>query len=551
MHQPVDWNAPSYEALVRRHAWRIPDRLNIAALAVDRHADGSGRPGLYYRDQDGGAGVFSFDQLKEWSDRLASGLASLGIAGGDRVAVFLPQRLETALAHLASAKAGAISVPLSPLFRENALEYRLKASGARVLVTDDEHYPFIAPLRSTLTDLRYVISCDQTTRGTEGFWRLVGDSPTGMSPADTSAGDPVMLIYTSGTAGPPKGALHAHRFLPGRLTGFELIHRFTRERFQGRPFWTSADWAWVGGLVDSVFTPWVLGCPVLAYRRRSFVPDDIFALIDETHARSLFLTPTALNMLRHVTGPRERYRLDVFSVHSAGEPLAGETCEWASQTFGSIYELYGMTEVGAIVGNSPFFPVRPGSMGKPYPGHDVALLDHDGLPVPDGETGEVAVHRDDPGMFIGYWNDPEGTAARFRDDYFLTGDLARRDVDGYFWYQGRADDMIKTSGYRVGPTEIEDALEKHPAVARAAVVAHPDPERGSIVKAFVVTRHGYEASEELADSIKLHVRQHLAAYEYPRQIVFARELPMTVTGKIRRAELRSPDADERFGIRRP
>jgi len=541
----IDWSAASYDELRRAHRWLIPERLNIAHIACDRHADGSGRLAIL---DDEGESVrrYTFDELAAMTDSLAAGLRGLGVERGDRVAVFLPQRVENALAHLAAFKLGAISVPLSPLFRADALEYRLGHSGARVLVTDAEHYPHFAPIRERLPELAIVLGCEEMP-GAESLWRLVREAAPLEGAVDTSADDPAMLLYTSGTTGMPKGVLHAHRFVPGRLDAFELTHRIESEHLGERPFWTPADWSWVAGLVDCLFTPLVFACPVLAHRRR-FDPLEALALIARHDVRSLFLPPTALNRMRMLGDAACTRDLSVFCVHSAGEPLTAETYAWASSTFGRVFDLYGMTEICALVGSSPYVPVRPGAIGRPNPGHEVVIVDDGGQPIEGPGEGQIAVGRDDPGMFLEYWNDPEATAARFSGDYMLTGDLARRDADGYFWYQGRLDDVFNTSGYRVGPTEIERALAKHPAVAQAAVVGVPDPERGAIVKAFVLLAQGASPSAGLAREIQDFVKGGLALYQYPRRIVFARDLPMTVSSKVRRCELRADDADERYGV---
>jgi acetyl-CoA synthetase len=544
----IDWSAPSYEEVRRRHRWAIPDRLNIAHIACDRHADGRGQLAMTCVDEDGRLSRHTFDDLAGGSGRLASVLAAFGVTRGDRVAVYLPQRVETALAHLAAFKLAAVTVPLSPLFRAEALRYRLHHSGAKVLVTDAEHLGYA---REALdgTNIR-VLSCDDPAPGAEPFWPLVREAAP--SPcAETHADDPAMLVYTSGTSGMPKGALHAHRFLPGRLSGFELAHRLQARPSAGRPFYTPADWAWVGGLVDCVLTPWVFGCPVLGARRRRFDPEAFVSLLAEHHVRSLFLAPTAAQRLRAALDPdRVARAVSIESVHTAGEPLSPDAFTWCARAFGTVHELYGMTEMGATIGNCPFFDVRPGSMGKPYPGHEVALLAGDGTVVQGEGTGQIAVRRGDPGMFLRYLHDDDATRARFSLDgeWLLTGDMAHRDAAGYFHYRGRSDDMFNTAGYRVGPTEIERSIASHPAVEHAAVVGEPDQERGAIVKAFVVLRPGIAPTPELAGDIGRHVKDRLATYEYPRRIVFARELPMTPSGKIRRVELRAPGADARYGL---
>jgi acetyl-CoA synthetase len=523
----IDWSEQSYEAMVRAFRWQIPERFNIAA-SVERHADGSGRTALVELLEDGSSRSTSFDELEALSSRLARSLSELGVERGDRIAVFLPQCRETALAHLAAFRLGAISVPLSPLFRADALRHRLVNSGAKACFTDRElspHLEGIFPSQKVMTELPFATA--------------------GLPCADTSKDDPAMLIYTSGTTGLPRGALHAHRFLPGRLSGFELCHRLESGPHRDRPFWTPADWAWVGGLVDCVLTPWVLGCPVLAARRRGFDANVLSNVIERGNVRSLFLPPTALHRL--LDSPAGTFQR-VFSVHTAGEPLPAETYRWAKDSFQQVYELYGLTEVGAVAGSSPYVPVRPGSLGKPYPGHDVVLLDERGGIVTGAGEGEIAVHRSDPGMFLGYFQDPAATQARFSGEYLVTGDLARRDEDGYLYYLGRNDDVFNTAGYRVGPTDIEATLVHHPAVADAGVVGEPDAERGHVVKAFVLLASGHLPSKELEAELRSFVKERLAAYEYPRKVVFVRELPRTVSGKLQRGALRAEDADTRFGL---
>jgi acetyl-CoA synthetase len=535
----IDWSAGSYDEVRARHRWTIPARCNIAHLACDRHA-ASGRLALIDVDERGDETRYTFAELADLSDRLATVLAALGVRRGDRVAVYCPQRVENPLAHLAAFKLGALSVPLSSLFRADALAFRLGHSGAKVVITDAEHADHLAPVLGTLPRTPHVLVCEGT------FWPRVRAAARAV-PTDTGADDPAMVVYTSGTTGMPKGALHAHRFIPGRLSGFELIHRLESRPHGDRPFWTPADWAWVGGLVDCVLTPWLFGCPVVGWRRRGFDPAAVLDFIARMRVRSLFLPPTAIRKLRSAFDEPPRVAVDF--VHTAGEPLPPDTYAWASRAFGTVYELYGMTEMGATIGNSPWFEVRPGSMGKPFPGHDVRVVRDDGRETTDDEPGEIAVRRGDPGMFLGYLDDPEATAARFRGDFLLTGDLAVRDRDGYLHYRGRADDLINTSGYRVGPTEIEQTLLAHPAIEHAAVVGAPDAERGEIVKAFVVVVPGVTPDAALLADLQRHVKERLAAYEYPRRIVFAAELPMTPSGKLRRNELRAPDADVRYGLR--
>jgi acetyl-CoA synthetase len=351
--------------------------------------------------------------------------------------------------------------------------------------------------------------------------------------SSTTADTPALLIYTSGTTGSPKGALHAHHALFGHLPGFELSHSYFPK--PGDSFWTPADWAWIGALMDALLPTLFFGRPIVAWPSGSFDPELAIRVIVEGHVRNVFVPPTALRLMKAagVALPSETLRTAV----SGGEVLDATTLDWARHSLGvTVSEMYGQTEANYLVGNSPdLFRVRPGSMGRAYPGHEVGLLGEDGETVPIGETGEVALRTPDPVAFLRYWNAPEATAEKFAGRWLRTGDLAVKDGDGYLWFKGRADDQISSAGYRIAPVEVETCLLRHPAVAAVAVVGVPDPIRGAVVKAFVVPARAGEPPE--ADELRNFVRRRLAAYEYPREIEFVSELPLTVTGKIRRRDL--------------
>lgn len=466
-------------------------------------------------------------------------LVAGGLKRGDRVAVFLPQSPETAIAHIAAFKAGMISVPLFTLFGDEALEFRLAASGAKAIVTDIGGLAKLARVRAHLPELRHVFVTG--TDAGSGEARLfdveLEKASDRFTPVDTAADDPGIIIFTSGTTGNPKGALHAHRVLLGHLPCLQFVHQYMPQ--PGDLHWTPADWAWIGGLYDVLFPSLHLGVPVLAYRARKFDPDAAMALMADHKVRNVFLPPTALKLLRQADVRHDR--LNLRSLLTGGESLGAELGAFVKDRLGvEAREIYGQTECNLVVGsNSSFFPIRPGAMGKAIPGHDVRIVDDDGNELPTGAEGHIGIRRGDPVMMLEYWQNPEATQKKFGGDFLLTGDVGRQDEEGYLWYVGRADDVITSAGYRIGPGEIEDCILKHPAVALVAVVGVPDPLRTEAVKAWVVLKPGVDRSEALAKEIQDYVKERLSAHEYPRHVAFTDTLPMTATGKILRRELRA------------
>ncbi len=528
----------TYEAVRRAFRWDIPERFNIAQAVCDRHA-GSGREALVYQDADGRLESYSFARLQKMSARLANALTAKGIARGDRVGILLPQCPETAITHIALYRMGAIALPLFTLFGPEALEYRLNDSGAKAIVTTDAGIEKLAGIRDHLSDLSFMITLE-THRGRDvyGFDELLARASPTHPIVDTAAADPAIIVYTSGTTGQPKGVLYPHRALLGHLPGVEFPHDFFPQT--GDRMWTPADWAWAGGLLDVLLPSLYHGVPVLACRLAKFDPELAFDLLARHRIRNAFMPPTALKMMRQVPNPRARYAYDMRSIASGGERLGEEMLAWGRETFGlTINEFYGQTEVNLVVGNcATLMPTREGSMGRAIPGHEVEIVDDEGRPLPVGESGTIAVRAPDPVMFLHYWNNPQATRDKFRGDWCLTGDTGRRDADGYFWFSGRNDDVIISGGYRIGPSEIEECLMKHPAVAMVAVIGVPDPVRGEVVKAFVVPRQEQAAGPDLAAEIQAFVKARLSAHEYPREIEFRDSLPMTITGKVRRRDLR-------------
>ncbi|OOY12742.1 AMP-dependent synthetase [Thioclava marina] len=540
-----------YAATRAAFRWEIPERYNIGVDVCDKWAAADpDRIALIEVEEDGYGAVreTTFAELRAASNRFANVLASIGVGGngkdaGDRVAILLPQRRETAIAHIAAFKAGCVSLPLFTLFGPEALLHRLRDSGARVLVTDPASYEMIVGLRADLPDLQTIFVTDGGADGAEDFdAALAGASPE-FTPVDTSAETPGVLIYTSGTTGNPKGALHAHRVLLGHLPGVEMSHDFLPQ--EGDRIWTPADWAWIGGLLDVLLPALHHGVPVVACRFRKFSAQAAADLIRRLKVRNAFLPPTALKMMK--ADPESlNWDLQMRSVASGGEPLGTQLLDWGRKALGvTINEFYGQTECNMVVSSASSLDApEPGAMGWPVPGHEVAIVDNlTGERLPEGAEGAIAVRAPDPVMFLGYWNLPEATETKFvtgpEGRWLLTGDRGVSGSGGRLRFKGRDDDIISTGGYRVGPAEIEDCLISHPAVQMAGVVGQPDPLRGEIVAAFVTLCPGHSESEALREDLAQHVRARLAKYEYPRAIYVIDDMPVTTTGKIIRNALRA------------
>ena len=569
--------ADEYAAIYGDFSWRVPEHFNIARVCCTRWADGGaeetdGRDGnrgadgpdghgqriaICHEDEDGATATLTYAQLQRQANRLSNLLRRLGVGTGDRVALILPQRCETAVAHIACYQLGAVAMPLSILFGPDALVFRLQDSGAVVAIVDASASAPLAALRATCPALAQVIRVGHGA-GT-GDDRLdwdgsLADESDAFASVDTLASDPAILIYTSGTTGAPKGALLPHAALIGNLSGFVASQNwFPRDE---DVFWSPADWAWTGGLMDALLPTLYFGKTIVGYRGR-FSARIAFHLMEKYAVTNTFLFPTALKMMmKEVPLPHTQFRLRLRAIMSAGEAVGDAVFDWGRAALGiTINEMFGQTEMNYIVGNSAEkWPAKPGSMGRPYPGHRVAVIDDDGKVVAPGTVGDVALHRrdihghPDPIFFLGYWNNPQATADKFSGNWCRTGDLAMMDADGYLWYRGRADDMFKAAGYRIGPSEIENCLVKHAAVVNAAVVPKPDAERGNLVKAFVVlaanVARGVEADAALIAELQAHVRGKLAPYEYPKEIAFIDALPMTTTGKVQRRVLRMQEESD-------
>ncbi|RNF34096.1 AMP-binding protein [Paracoccus methylarcula] len=496
-----------YPALRRDFRWEWPARLNMADQCLSHHG---ARVAII--EYDGRPHPVTYAELSRMTARLAHALQA---ERGERVAVLRTQSAWTAAAHLAVWKSAAISIPLFKLFGPEALELRLRDAGVRKVIADAEGREMLR----AFPDLRVIVPEDGLPEA-DPFATL----PTGPE-------DPAVIIYTSGTTGAPKGALHGHRVLTGHLPGVEMSHDLLGQ--PGDCLWTPADWAWIGGLFDVLMPGLALGVPVVAVRMPKFDPTEMTRLIADCGVRNIFFPPTALKMLKaaeiSITGLR--------SVASGGETLGAEMLDWGRHAFGlTINEFYGQTECNMVASSaSSMFAARPGSIGKAVPGFDVRVIDESGQPT-DAE-GDIAVRRGAGSMMLEYWNRPDATAEKFRGDWLVTGDRGVIE-DGYIRFVGRDDDVITSAGYRIGPSEIEDCLLKHPAVAQAGVIGKPDPVRTEIVKAYIVLRDKFYPSDELARELQSHAKRFSAAHSYPREIAFLDALPMTVTGKVMRRELR-------------
>ena len=519
----------SYQQACADHRWEVPERYNIAADVCDRHP--REKLAMVHEDFHGRVREVLWGELQDTANRFANVLTGLGVGPGDRVAMLLPPTPETAAAFFGTWKTGAILLSMSVLYGDDGIRHRLTDSQAKVLVTNADNAD---RMERSLVEHVVILDDDLLSQGSTQFTTL-----------DTAADDPAQLYYSSGTTGLAKGILHAHRYV---LAHEEFV--YCHDIQDGERFHGMGEWAWAAGIAP-LLGPWRYGAVQAVYQRKGgFDPHKQLDFLSRHEVTNVFGTPTAIRSMMGIADAGTRYPQKFRIVCSAGEPLNPEAIRWVREQYGvTVLDYYGLTESYPLCANFPFMEVREGSMGKPMPGWEVVILDEDERPVAQGERGEICLRaRSNPHYPLGYWNrSREDSAEVFGGEWFHTKDAASTDADGYVWYEGRADDVIISAGYRIGPFEVESACLEHPAVAEAAAIAVPDERRGNVVKAFIVLAEGHEPSDDLATAIKSHVRDHLSAYAYPRLIEFVPDLPKTLTGKIRRIELRQQEQQRAQG----
>ncbi|WP_213958024.1 MULTISPECIES: acyl-CoA synthetase [unclassified Variovorax] len=530
--------------IISGNDWRIPTRLNFAAAVCDRHAIATPEaPAVIFEAEDGKSVRYNFRQLDRAACRVANMLAAYGVKRGDQVMIMQSQSVEAVLTYVACMKMGAVFVPISTMYGEVAISERASAADVCVIVADKENYPKLVNLKAKVESLRAIFLVDGEEAGAIDFGKKMLEASDEFQTVDTAAEEVAYICYTSGSTGAPKAVMHAHRFLLANIPGFSMLHNnFGQE---GDVMWSPADWSWGAGIIAVLLPTLWHGKPIVACRPKSrFDAEHAFALMSRHGVRNAFLIPTMLRMLQQV---RKKPSVKLRSFFSGGEMITQELVDWSSHEFGVLpNEGYGQTECNMVLAHLPqLISPRYGSLGKPFPGMTVMLQNADGSPTPVGEIGEITVRAPSPLMLLDYWKNPQATAEKMRGGWFHSNDLARVDEEGYFWFAGRNDDVIKTSGYRVGSAEIESCLTSHPEVAAAVAIGVPDALRGQIIKAFVIPRDEALAGEALKASLKSYVAEGHAKHFVPSEIEFVDSLPVTTSGKVERRTLREREIRNR------
>ena len=535
----------SYEDICRKFSWQIPEYFNIADAVCDRWADDTTRIAMTHENLDGSVKNFTFAEIKRYSNQFANLLNSLGLEQGDRALVLLTQSPECAISHVACFKSGIVSCLASVLFGPDAIQHRLTSTNAKVCITNKANLSKVQNIRGACPSLEHIVVVDDDSPSHAlSLWRSIADQNDTFDNVKTLSEDTAWISFTSGTTGQPKGVLMPHRILLGNKPLFEYYYDYGPR--EGDTLWSPADWAWIAGLINILLVGWYSGCRVVSTDMEGFNAEAAFRILGQHEITVSLLTPTVLKLMRQIDS-EESPELQLRVVLSGGEAVGKELALWADDRFGlTISEGFGQTECNGMIGTNPrLMAVRHGSLGKAMPGSVCAIVDDDGNEVERGVQGNIAIKRPHPAMFSGYLNNPEATEGKFINDWMITGDLGEQDEDGFLWFHGRTDDVITSSGYRIGPTEIEDCLLKSPAVQLAAVIGVPDETRTELIKAFIVVSENTDPTDALAESLKELVRENLAKHEVPRSIEFVDSLPMTTTGKIMRRTLRDQEVAAR------
>jgi acyl-coenzyme A synthetase/AMP-(fatty) acid ligase len=530
-----------YEKAYREWKWRISEKYNIGRDVVDKHAESKerkNRVALYCENEKGEEKKLTFSDLRSLSNKFGNALLELGIKKNDRFLIRLSNVPEFQVSFIGGVKIGAVPIPSSVLFRPKEIEYRINDSGAKAVITTPEYVNEVEEIKDVCKTLQNIIVVGETSRDQISYKELMKTEPESLELADTKSNDMAFFCYTSGTTGSPKGTVHLHRWLLGNDPSGLYWQAYKDDDIAAH----TGALSWIFTLGNGFLYAWRQGVPTFLYDGR-FDPEKWFSLIEKYHLTNFASVPTCYRMLVAVKGAEERYNLSSLRhCISAGEPLNPEVViEWKKRFGVDIVDGIGMTEMMVYTGVKGI-KVKPGSMGRLQPGHVCSIVDPDGNELPSGAEGTIGVSGEDPGLFKEYWNKPEATKESFKRGWFMTGDIARVDEDGYYWFLGRGDDLIKASGYRISPFEVESAVNSHPAVLESAAIASPDPTRGAIVKSFVVLKKGHGSSEKLAREIQDHVKKIAAPYMYPRAIEFVDELPKTQSGKIMRKVLREAES---------
>jgi acetyl-CoA synthetase len=533
----------SYEEVYAGFKWDIPEFYNIANDVCDRHAVDPKKIALIHESTDRQITRYTYLQIRDCANRLANALVESGLSRGDVVSIQLAQSPEAAITHVACWKAGLVSSPISVLFGDEAITYRVNHTGAQIFVTNRDNLAKVLTVKDQLPTLKKILLIDGSAESVkdemvEDFWQFCESCCSEFSNVKTRSDDLAFINYTSGTTGNPKGASQAHRSMLGHMPGVEFMFDFFPQ--DNDVIWSPADWSWLAGLMDILMPGWFAGIPVVCSDNQKFDPEDAFRLMSEHRVTCALLTPTVLKLMRQIPGASDRYPLSLRVVLSGAEAVGAELIQWAEKELDTVInEGYGQTECNMVIGcNSRVMKVKPGSLGRPAPGHIAAIVDDDGSQLPAGSLGNIAFQSPDPVMMLEYLDNPQATEEKYADGWLITGDLGIMDDEGYFWFKGRKDDVITSRGYRIGPSEIENVLISHPAVAIAAVIGIPDIKFTEKIKAFIILAEGFTANDELIKDLKQTVRSRLAHHEVPHIIEFVGELPMTATGKIMRRELR-------------